>query len=155
MTLQQLEYFLRTVEHGSFSAAAQSLHLAQPSLSEQVRRLEDEVGVALFHRVGRGVALTEAGRTLQPHAERVLAEVDAARHAVVDVRELRGGTASFGVFGTSRYYFGADFVAAFRRRHPGVRVRVVGQNSAQTAEAVQAGELEAGAVALPIDDRGL
>ena len=155
MTLQQLQYFLATVEHGSFSAAAQAMLLAQPSLSEQVRRLEDELGVALFSRVGRGVALTEAGRTLLPHAQRVLAEVDAARNAVVDVRELRGGLASFGVFGTSRYYFGADFVAEFRRRHPGVRVRVVGQNSAQTAEAVQAGELEAGAVALPVDDRGL
>jgi DNA-binding transcriptional LysR family regulator len=155
MTLQQLEYFLATVERGSFSAAAESLHMAQPSLSEQVRRLEDELGVALFHRVGRGVALTEAGRALQPHAERTLAEAEAARDAVAGVREVRGGTASFGTWGTSRYYFGVDLVEAFRRRHPGVRVRVVGQNSSEVVHAVQAGRLEAGAVALPVDDRGL
>src|SRR3954453_17801163 len=107
MTLQQLEYFLATIELGSFSGGggephnappplsggADELHMAQPSLSEQMRRLEDEMGVALFHRVGRGVALTEAGRALQPHAERTLAEAEAARDAVAGVREVRGGTA--------------------------------------------------------------
>src|SRR3954470_7261130 len=155
MTLQQLEYFLATIEHGSFSAAADELHMAQPSLSEQMRRLEDELGVALFHRVGRGVTLTEAGRVFHPHAQRTLADAEAARDAVAGVRELRGGTASFGTWGTSRYYFGVDLVEAFRRRHPGVRVRLVGQNSSEVVHAVQAGRLEAGAVALPVDDRGL
>jgi DNA-binding transcriptional LysR family regulator len=155
MTLQQLQYFLAAVEHGSFSAAAESLHLAQPSVSEQVRRLEAELGVPLFQRVGRGLVLTEAGRVLRPHAERTLGDVEAARASVADVRELRGGTASFGTWGTSRYYIGADLVETFRRRHPGVRVKVLGQNSSQVVEAVQAGRLEAGAVALPIDDSGL
>ncbi|MDQ3850352.1 MAG: LysR family transcriptional regulator, partial [Actinomycetota bacterium] len=73
MTIQQLQYFAAAVEHGSFSAAADELHLAQPSLSEQVRRLEGELGVRLFERVGRGLVVTEAGRTLRPHAEAVLA----------------------------------------------------------------------------------
>src|SRR5204863_4407812 len=99
--------------------------------------------------------LTEAGRALRPHAERTLADAEAARDSVADVRELRGGTASFGTWATWRYYVGVDLVAEFRRRHPGVRVRLIGQNSAQVVEAVQAGALEAGAVALPIDDRGL
>src|SRR5689334_18042229 len=155
MTLQQLDYFLAAVEHGSFSAAAEARHMAQPSLSEQVRRLESELGVTLFNRVGRGLKLTEAGRALRPHAERVLAEVDAARASVVEVRELRGGTATFGTFGNAHYYLTADFVADFRRRYPGVGVRLVGQNSAEVVELIHAGELEAGAVALPIDDRGL
>src|SRR3954471_16144843 len=104
MTIQQLQYFLAPLEHGSFSAAAAELHLAQPSLSEQVRRLEAELGVALFQRVGRGLALTEAGRALRPHAERTLAELAAARESVVEIRELRGGTASFGTWGTSGHY---------------------------------------------------
>lgn len=155
MNLPQLRYFLAAVEHGSFSAAAEALHMAQPSLSEQVRRLEAELGVALFHRVGRGIVLTEAGQTLRPHAERVLADVEAARQAVADVRELRGGTAAFGTFGTSRYYLGAGVVADFHRRHPGVRVRLVGQSSSEVVDAVRAGELEAGVVVLPIDDEGL
>src|SRR3954471_21724738 len=155
MTLQQLEYFLAAVEHGSFSAAADSLHMAQPSLSEQVRRLEGELGVTLFHRLGRGIKLTEAGRALRPHAERVLGDVEGARASVVEVRELRGGTAAFGTFGGARYYLTADFVAEFRRQHPGVGVRLIGQNSAEVVDRIHAGELEAGAVALPIDDRGL
>ena len=66
MTLQQLRYFLAAAEHGSFSAAAESLLMAQPSLSEQIRRLEAELGVALFTRAGRRLVLTEAGRMLRP-----------------------------------------------------------------------------------------
>jgi DNA-binding transcriptional LysR family regulator len=155
LTLQQLQYFLAAFRHGSFSAAAEELHMAQPSLSEQVRRLESELGVRLFHRVGRGLTPTEAGNALRPHAERTLDAAEAARESVVAVRELRGGTATFGTWGTARYYPGVDLVAEFRRRHPTVRVRVVGQNSSEVVEAVRSGELEAGMIALPIDDRGL
>jgi DNA-binding transcriptional LysR family regulator len=155
LTLQQLEYFLAAYRHGSFSGAAEELHLAQPSLSEQVRRLEAELGVQLFARVGRGLAATEAGETLRPHAERTLAAAEAARESVVDVRELRGGIATFGTWGTARYHSGTDIVAEFRRRHPEVRVRLIGQNSFEVVKAVRTGEIEAGMVALPIDDRGL
>ena len=103
MTLQQLQYFLAAVEHGSFTAAADALHMAQPSLSEQVRRLEAELGVRLFQRVGRGVTPTEAGRALRPHAERTLDAAEAARESVVEVRKLRGGTVSLGMFGDAPY----------------------------------------------------
>jgi DNA-binding transcriptional LysR family regulator len=155
LTLQQLEYFLAAYRRGSFSGAAEDLHLAQPSLSEQVRRLEAELGVPLFTRVGRGLTPTEAGETLRPHAERTLAAAEAARESVVAVRELRGGIATFGTWGTARYYPGTDIVAEFRRRHPDVRVRLIGQNSSEVVDAVRSGEIEAGMVALPIDDRGL
>jgi DNA-binding transcriptional LysR family regulator len=155
LTLQQLEYFLAAYRHGSFSGAAQELHMAQPSLSEQVRRLEAELGVQLFARAGRGLTPTDAGETLRPHAERTLAAAEEARESVVDVRELRGGIATFGTWGTARYYPGTDIVAAFRRRHPEVRVRLIGQNSFEVVEAVRRGDIEAGMVSLPIDDRGL
>ena len=155
MTLQQLEYFLAAAEHGSFSAAAERLHLAQPSLSEQVRKLEGELGVALFTRVGRGLVLTEAGRELRPHAERTLEHVELARDSVRQVRELRGGIATFGTWGTARFFPGSDFIADFRRRYPAVRLRVVGQNSSEVVEQIRDGELEAGMVVLPVDDRGL
>jgi DNA-binding transcriptional LysR family regulator len=154
LTLQQLEYFLGAARHGSFSAAAEELHLAQPSLSEQVRRLEAELGVTLFARLGRGVALTEAGKALRPYAEETIAAAAAARESVVAVRELRGGIATFGAWGTARYY-GTDIVAEFCRRHPEVRVRFVGQNSSEVVQGVHDGDLEVGMVALPIDDRGL
>src|SRR5215213_11314757 len=155
MTLQQLRYFLTAADRGSFSAAAEALHMAQPSLSDQIRKLEAELGVALFTRTGRKLALTEAGRMLQPHAERTLASAEEAMESVKEVRTLTGGTVSFGTFGSAHHYLLGGLVQDFRRRHPDVRVRVVGQNSAEVADAVRDGELEAGLVALPIDDGGL
>src|SRR5918994_14513 len=155
MTLQQLRYFLAAAEHGSFSAAAEELLMAQPSLSDQVRRLEAELGVALFTRAGRRLALTEAGRTLRPHAERTLAAAEDAAASVKEVRTLTGGTVSFGTFGSAHHYLLGGLVQDFRRRHPDVRVRVVGQNSAEVADEIREGRLEAGLIALPIDDRGL
>ena len=90
MTLQQLTYFLAAARHGSFSAAAESPAMAQPSLSEQVRRLEAELGVPLFVRAGRGLELTEAGQLLRPHAERTLAEAEqAARVGARGARDHR------------------------------------------------------------------
>ena len=155
MTLQQLTYFLAAAEHGSFSAAAESLFMAQPSLSEQIRRLEAELGVALFVRVGRGLELTEAGRMLRPHAERTLDAAREAAESVREVRDLTGGTVAFGTFGSAHHYLLGGLVQDFRTRHPNVRVRVVGQNSVEVADAVRDGHLEAGLVVLPVDDRGL
>jgi DNA-binding transcriptional LysR family regulator len=155
MTLQQLRYFLTAADKGSFSAAAESLLMAQPSLSEQIRRLEAELGVALFTRAGRKLVLTEAGRMLRPHAERTLAAAEEAVESVKEVRTLTGGTASFGTFGSAHHYLLGGLIQDFRRRHPDVRVRVLGQNSAEVADAVRDGVLEAGLVALPVDDGGL
>jgi DNA-binding transcriptional LysR family regulator len=155
LTLQQLTYFLAAAEHGSFSAAAESLLMAQPSLSEQIRRLEAELGVSLFARAGRGIALTEAGRLLRPHAERTLAEARAAAESVREVRDLTGGTVAFGTFGSAHHYLLVGLIEDFRTRHPHVRVRAVGQNSAEVADGVRDGDLEAGLVVLPIEDRGL
>ena len=98
---------------------------------------------------------TEAGRALLPHAERVLAEVEAAREAVRGVRDVRAGTASFGTFSTAVYYLLADLAEAFTDRYPGVRLRIVGLNSSAVADDVRAGRLEAGLVVLPVDAEGL
>src|SRR3954469_14990124 len=137
MTLQQLQYFLAAVEHGSFSAAAESLHLAQPSLSEQIRRLEAELGSPLFARGGRGLELTEAGRRLRPHAERVLAAADDARSSVREISDLVEGTLSFGTFGNAPYYLLSDLVQDFKARYPGVHLRLTGLNSSMVADAVR------------------
>ncbi|HEY4281404.1 MAG TPA: LysR substrate-binding domain-containing protein [Conexibacter sp.] len=155
MTLQQLEYFLAAIEHGTFSAAADALYMAQPSLSEQVRRLESELGVALFVRAGRRLVLTEAGRALRPEAERTLDAAARASASVAEVRDLAGGTATFGTFGDAPSWLIGHVIAAFRRRHPDVRTRVIGLNSSEVAEEVREGRLEAALVVLPIDDAGL
>jgi LysR family transcriptional regulator, cyn operon transcriptional activator len=155
MTLQQLTYFLAAAEHGSFSAAAQALFMAQPSLSDQIRRLEAELGVALFARGGRGLELTEAGRLFLPHAERTLAAAAEAAESVREVRDITGGTVTFGTFGSAHHYLLVGLLQDFRTQYPNVRVRAIGQNSAEVADAVRDGHVEAGLVALPVDDRGL
>src|SRR3954470_2297793 len=155
MTLQQLTYFLAAAEHGSFSAAAHTLLMSQPSLSEQGRRLEAELGVPLFVRAGRGIELTDAGRLLRPHAERTLAEAQGALESVREVRDMAGGTVSFGFFSGAHYSLLGGLIAEFRSRHPQVRIRAIGQNSAEVADAARDGTLEAGLVILPVEDRGL
>ena len=127
-SVQQLVYFLAAVEHRSFAAAAEALYLAQPSLSEQIRRLEATLGITLFVRTNRALQLTDAGRMLLPWAERLLADVDALGDAVRDVRELSGGTVSFGTFSSAHLYLLPALTADFHRRHPDVQIRVTGLN---------------------------
>lgn len=155
VTLQQLEYFLAAVEHGSLSAAAEANFIAQPSISEQIRRLERALGVSLFTRTNRKLILTEAARMLVPYAERTLASAAEAVTAVDPVRNLTGGSVSFGTFSSAHELINVDLITEFRALYPGVRLRIDELNSVQVAEAVRAGDLEAGVVALPVDDRGL
>jgi DNA-binding transcriptional LysR family regulator len=154
-TLQQLSYFVAAVEHGSFVAAAEAVHIAQPSLSEQVRRLERSLGVTLFVRTNRRLQLTEAGRVLLPQARRTLADAAALTESVRHIRELSGGTVSFGTFSSAHLYLLTTLLGDFRAQYPGVATRVVGLNSSEVADQVRRGELEAGLVQLPIDERGL
>jgi DNA-binding transcriptional LysR family regulator len=149
-TIHQLRCFLATYELGSLTAAADELGYAQPSVSEQVRLLERGMGVALFRRVGRGVIPTESAEALRPHAERTLASVEAGRQAVSAVAGLVTGTVRFGTFGTARLYFGASLVADVLARAPGVRVELVGQNSAAVQEDLRRGRLEAALIAIPV-----
>jgi len=155
VTLQQLTYFVAAVKQGSFSAAAQALYIAQPSLSEQIKRLENELGVTLFVRTNRQLVLTEAGHLLLPEAQRTLAAAREAADSVRGVRTLTGGTVAFGTFSSAHHLLLTELIADFRAQHPNVRVRAVGLNSSEVADAVRAGTLEAGLIALPVDDRGL
>ena len=154
-SVQQLTYFLASVQHGSFAAAAQSLYIAQPSLSDQIRRLEAVLGVRLFARTNRRLQLTDAGRMVVPWAQRVLADLDELTSAVRDIRDLAGGTVAFGTFSSAHLYLLPALTADFHAQHPDVQIRVQGLNSSEVAGAVRAGSLEAGLVSLPIDDQGL
>ena len=155
MTLNQLRALLAAARTGSFTAAAQELSVAQASVSELIRRLEDELGLPLFGRGGRRLVLTPAGTELLPYAEQAVAAADGGAQAVRNMQALGGGVATFGLLRNADFYLLSDLVEQFLERHPAVRVRMVGLNSVETAAAVAAGELEAGLVVLPIDDDGL
>jgi len=155
MTLNQLRAFLAASRTGSFTAAAVELTVAQASVSELIRRLEDELGLPLFGRGGRRLVLTPAGTELLPYADQAVTAADAGAQAVKAMRALGGGVATFGLLRNADFYLLSDLVERFLAGHPLVRVRLVGLNSVDTAAAVAAGELEAGLVVLPIDDDGL
>ncbi len=155
MTLRQLKAFLAAARLGSFTAAAGELGLAQASVSELVRRIEEDCGLPMFVRGGRRLVLTAAGTELLPYAEQALAAVDNAHSALRALRGLGGGTATFGVMRNAEYYLLPSLAQKFHESHPNVRVRLVGQNSVEVAAAVAEGALEAGLVVLPIDGTGL
>ncbi|MFF8093379.1 LysR family transcriptional regulator [Streptomyces sp. NPDC016675] len=155
MTLNQLRAFVEAERLGSFTAAAKAMDIAQASASELVRRLETELDTDLFLRGSRTLTLTAAGHELLPYAQEALEAADSGVRAVHSLGSLGGGTATFGVLRNADYYLLANLVQLFHARYPAVRVRLVGQNSAETAAAVAAGHIEAGLVILPIDDEGL
>ncbi|RNE66773.1 LysR family transcriptional regulator [Cryobacterium tepidiphilum] len=155
MTITQLRAFLLAATLGTFTAAADALGTTQPTVSELVRKLEIENGLALFIRAGRRLVLTAAGKELLTWAQRVVAGIDGAEQSMSALRGITGGVASFGVLRNASYYFLSDLAERFHREHPGVRTRLVGQNSYEVAEGVRSGELEAGLAMLPIPDEGL
>jgi len=149
LSLHQLRCFLATYEHGSLTAAAEELGYAQPSVSEQVRSLEKTLGVPLFRRVGRGMVPTTIADALRPHAERTLAEAAEALRVARSASALETGTIRFGMFGSARLYTSTALVAEVLRRHPGVRVELVGQNSSDVLADIRRGRIEAALIALP------
>jgi DNA-binding transcriptional LysR family regulator len=155
VTFKQLRAFLMSARTGSFTAAGKSMNIAQASVSELVRTLEDEYGTTLFVRGSRKLVLTAAGVALLPYAEQSVAAADNGVRALRSVRSLTGGVATFGVLRNASYYLLSDLAQEFHRRYPDVRIRLIGMNSVEVASAVASGSLEAGLVVLPIDDEGL
>ena len=155
VTLTQLQAFLAAASRGTFTAAADELAMSQPAISDLIRRLESELGAPLFTRGSRSLKLTSAGEQLLPHAEQAVTSAALGVQAVRSQVELGGGTATFGLLRNADFYFKADLAKRFRTRYPAVRVRLIGQNSAETANDVATGVLEAGLVTLPIDDAGM
>jgi DNA-binding transcriptional LysR family regulator len=151
MDERRLRYFLAVVEEGSVTRAASRLHVAQPSLSQTLRALEGELGVELFHRVGRGLRLSAAGQALVGPARSVLSAIDAARGAVGEVAEVLAGTLQIAALATLAVDPLAALIGRFRREYPGVAVRVQEPNStAGVGAMVREGVCELGLARLPL-----
>lgn len=124
MDVRQLKYFLAVVDYEGFNRAAEQLLIAQPSLSQTIKTLEQEVGVPLFHRVGRRVVLSEAGRELVGPARAVVRDLEVARSAVVAVKGLRSGRLDLTAMPSPGIEPLTSMIAAFSRRYPAVVVNV-------------------------------
>lgn len=158
MDARQLRYFLAVVDHGSVNKAAAALHVAQPSLSQAVRALERDLGSDLFHRVGRRLVLTDAGRALIEPARQVVRGLAHARSSVESVAGLRVGRVEIAAMPSQAVDPLARMVKAVTERHPGLSVAV---RAAFTAEdvigQVRSGQTELGllAAAEPPADAGV
>jgi LysR family transcriptional regulator, hydrogen peroxide-inducible genes activator len=150
MELHQLRYFCAIAETGSFSRAAQQSHVSQPSLSQQILKLENELGVRLFDRLGRTVRLTELGSAFLPRARAVLRDVEAARSDVVERKTSVGGPLCVGVIPTIGPYFLPSVLASFSRKYPQARVTIVEEITPLLLERLRAGTMEVAIVALPL-----
>jgi DNA-binding transcriptional LysR family regulator len=150
MELQQLRYFVAVVESGMFTAAARDLHVAQPSVSKQVRKLEAELGAVLLERGKAGVALTAAGTILLPWAKRVLADLDGARSEVAGLATLERGRLSVGATPSLSTVLLPRVLAAFHAEHPGITLRVVEAGSRDLVDRLAAGDLDLALVILPL-----
>ena len=156
MDERRLRYFLAVAEEGGVTRAAQRLAVAQPSLSQALRAFESELGVQLFHRVGRGMRLSAAGRQLVGPARQILRAMDDARTAISGATELRTGTLELATLATLAIDPMADVVGRFRDRYPGIEVDLFEPETAAGVSAlVREGACELGAAHLPIPAEGL
>ena len=128
MTIVQINYFLAAEAAGSLTQAADELGVSQPTLSEQVRKLEQQLGVPLFTRAKQGVTLTEAGQRFLPHARRVATQYTQAMESISGIRDREAGTVSFGIFNSGLLVL-PRLLPAFRTAFPGIAVRMIGANS--------------------------
>src|ERR1700753_1161612 len=125
MEIQQLRYACAVAETVSFIRAAESCHIAQPSLSQQIQKLEEDLGARLFDRLGRRVRLTEAGQAFLPHARMILSQLDAGRNSVAETSADTQGKITVGVIPTVAPYRMPGYTADFTRKFPGAKLRIV------------------------------
>ena len=145
MTLRQLEYLVTVVDEGSFARAAPALYVSQPTLSQQVRTLEAEVGGLLLERLARGVRPTPAGEAFLPAARAALAAAERARHSARMVLELEAGELEIATVGTVALGLLPAVLRRWRARHRGLVVRVHEHRDAPTlAQAVAEGSADMG-----------
>jgi LysR family transcriptional regulator, transcription activator of glutamate synthase operon len=142
MELRQLRYLVALDDERHFTRAAAREHIAQPALSQQIRRLEEEVGLALVDRTTRRVAITDAGQTLVARARRILAEVDAAKAELEALSGMQTGRLTVGVMHTMGPVDVSVALAIYHERHPGVELTVREASSEELAEMLRVDELD-------------
>jgi LysR family hydrogen peroxide-inducible transcriptional activator len=153
MEVHQLRYVCAIAETGSFSRAAERCQVAQPSLSQQISKLEDELGTRLFDRLARSVRLTDAGRTFLPHARTILQETELARSEVEGRRHDARGTVIVGVIPTIAPYYLPERLTAFMKKFPEATLRIVEETTPVLLESLSNLSVDIAILSLPIRPR--
>lgn len=151
MELHQVRYFMAICRHRSFTRAAEHERVAQPSLSQQIRKLEEELGARLFDRLGRRIRLTPFGERFQEHARKVLDELEGARHEMQEMLGLRRGRVSVGAIPTLAPYLLPGAIGAFSHAYPQIKLNVREDLTLSLLAQLVEGDLDIALVSLPID----
>lgn len=152
MNLRDLKYLLALADHKHFGRAASACFVSQPTLSTQIRKLEDELGVALVERAPRKVMLTPAGRDAAERARRIVAEVEQMKEAARRSQNPEAGTVRLGVFPTLGPYLLPHVVPRIRQRFPQLELLLVEEKTEVILRQLREGRLDAGILALPLHD---
>ncbi len=150
MQFQQLLYFVAVAETRHFTRAAERVHVAQPSLSQQIKALERELGAELFSRARGNITLTDAGETLLPLARRILADADTARLEVQELAQLRRGRVRLGATPSICTGLLPDVLRAFHDAHPGIELLIEESGSLDLVRELARGALDLALIALPL-----
>lgn len=153
--LRQLRYFLAVADCQSFTRGAEKVAVSQPSLSIQIASLEEELGAPLFDRLGRQVALTEAGRLFRDHAQRVLRETELATQSIQDLAGAEHGRLVVGSISTVNSYLIPPLVCRFKQRFPRVHLHIRAQTSSSIEEELLANRMDLGLCLLPVANERL
>jgi LysR family hydrogen peroxide-inducible transcriptional activator len=155
MEFHQLRYVCAIADTGNFSRAAERCQIAQPSLSQQVLKLEEELGTRLFDRLGRSIRLTEAGRAFIPRARAILEQTEAARSTAADQNTDLGGSVAVGVIPTVAPYLIPTYAARFAKRYPYAKLRIVEDTTSVLVEGLRDLSLDVAILALPLRHKDL
>lgn len=155
MEFQQLRYVRAIAETGSFSRAAERCQVAQPTLSQQVLKLEAELGAKLFDRLGRSIQPTEAGRNFLPYVRTILENVDAARLSVAQRNTDLSGAVTIGVIPTVAPYLMPRCTAAFARMYPDAKLRIVEETTPILVDGLRDLSIDIAILALPLRHKDL
>ncbi len=150
MTLTQIEYALAVAKHLSFQKAAKACHVAQPSLSTQLKKLEDQLGVTLFQRsTNTGVSITEVGRQAIEQMQIILNEIKKLEGICSDHHDALAGTVKLGIVPTIGPYLVPLFWSKFRQLHPGVQIEFFEEPTKQLLDGLKTGRLDVGIISPP------
>ena len=150
MELHQLRYFSAVADTGSFSRAAEKCHVSQPSLSQQIQKLESELGGRLFDRLGRSVRLTDLGEAFLPRARSVLHELSSAKDELTERLQSETGPVVVGAIPTIAPYWLASRLATFSRKFPKVHLTIAEEITPALLDRLRAGSVDLAVLALPI-----
>ena len=155
MNIRALQYFVKLAELRHFSKAAEACFVSQPTLSTQIRKLEEELGISLVERAPRKIMLTPIGEDIAHRARHVLRDIEHIKDAARRSKDPETGTIKLGIFPTLAPYLLPHIIPEIRRRYPELRLQLAEEKTEDILNMLDQGHLDAGLLALPVDEHGM